>query len=151
MQELEKRESPYKKFFDLLSVVPDQDAQRIFKEARSGADVETILRQVAHRDPRSQLSVAPETRYRYDFPYISKMPAGLVTDDSPYLRSFVHEAAATYTVSKHYIDLLQPSTPSLQRIKDVDYSAAYQKPFSCCSRGGTSTFSNSNIVLDRRL
>lgn len=129
VQELERQKSPYQRFFELLSAVPERDARRIFKKARSGTDVETLLGSVAAGDLRRQLSVVPETRYRYEFPYIPKMPASLVTDDNPYLHSFVHEAAAIYTVPEQYVESLRSPTSNLPKIENVDYIAAYQKPF----------------------
>lgn len=44
--------------------------------------------------------MVPETRYRYEFPYISKMPENLLADDNPYLQSLIYEAAAIYPVPK---------------------------------------------------
>lgn len=38
-----------------------------------------------------QLSLAPESRRRYEFPYLSDMPPSIMVSDNLYLRSFIYE------------------------------------------------------------
>ncbi len=83
----------------------EEDAQQILAKLRSGYDVETLLSHVADGDLLMQLSVVPETRYRYSFPYIATMPDNLFVDENPYLHSLIFEAAA----------LCPPSRPSSTR------------------------------------
>lgn len=123
-----------------MKSVSEQDARDILQRVRSGADVETLLSHVADGDLLLQLSVVPETRYRYDFPYISKMPASLLAGDNPYLHSFIYEAAAIYPSSKQPKILressLQPNTSSRsntmthpQEAEREMYETVYLKPF----------------------
>jgi len=94
-----------------MKSVPERDAHGILQKVRSGADVEMLLSHVESADLLLQLSVVPETRYRYDFPYISKMPASLLTNDNPYLHSIIYEAAAIYSSSKQSETLRESTCP----------------------------------------
>ena len=55
--------------------------------------METILRQVRAGD-LLQLALVPDTRYQYEFPFISTMPAFLEIPDNPWLNSIVFEIAS---------------------------------------------------------
>lgn len=67
--ELQSRGSLYEELFDILRSRPEQDVASIVARIRSGADVEDILRFVKEGDALIELSVAPQTEYRYSFPY----------------------------------------------------------------------------------
>lgn len=79
--------------------MPERDAQDILARIRSGTDIETVLSHVATGNLLLQLSVVPESRYRYKFPYISKMPTNLLTDDNLYKRPLIYEGEAIYPSS----------------------------------------------------
>ncbi|KAF2652241.1 putative C6 transcription factor [Lophiostoma macrostomum CBS 122681] len=135
-QRVKIRKPPYEQLFDLMRSAPEQDARDILKRLRSGVDVETLISHVADGDLLLQLSVAPETRYRYDFPYVSTMPASLVTNDNPYLQSFIYEAATIYP-SPEQLEVPQQSPSSLEASPGpyphgaelAKYGPIYQKPF----------------------
>lgn len=65
----------------------------MFSLVRQGVDPGTLLRQIREGDLLLQLSVVPETRRRYQFPYLASMPAHLQTPDNPYLKSLLYETA----------------------------------------------------------
>ncbi|KAI1777970.1 hypothetical protein F4818DRAFT_447889 [Hypoxylon cercidicola] len=89
--ELQDRITPYEELFELLKSKSEIESLEILKRVRSGADVGSIIRHARDGDLLIQLSLAPETRRRYEFPYISDMPASILVPDNLYLRSFVYE------------------------------------------------------------
>jgi hypothetical protein len=62
----------------------DEDAMNILRRIRAGADPEAVVGQVREGNLLMQLSLRPESRRRYDLPYITEMPAFLLTPDNPY-------------------------------------------------------------------
>lgn len=94
--ELQSRTALYEELFKLLQSMPEEEAQTILRKIRSGADVETLVGHVKAGNLLLQLALVPETRLRYKFPYISKMPTSLLTDNNPYLHSLMYEAATIY-------------------------------------------------------
>lgn len=65
----------------------------MFSLVRQGVEPGTLLRQIRECDLLLQLSVVPETRRRYQFPYVASMPTHLQTSDNPYLKSLLYETA----------------------------------------------------------
>lgn len=82
-----------------MQSVGEADARDILARLRSGTDVQTLVNQVESGDLLLQLSVAPETRFRYDFPYNKRMPVGLATDNNAYLRAPIYAAACLHPSS----------------------------------------------------
>lgn len=132
VNELNSRKSPYEQLFELLKSAPEQDSREILSRLRQGTDVESLVSHATDGNLLLQLSVIPETRYRYEFPYISTMPVSLVTNDNPYLQSHIYEAAAMYASSGRSVipSQSQPSlkTNSVQQAHKT-YGTVYQKPF----------------------
>ncbi len=87
----------HEKVIGFLKNLPYQEAQEvpITRRIRSRADMETIAKQVETGDLLLQLSVLPESRFRYEFPYRSQMPQDFVPNN-PYLKSVIYEAASLY-------------------------------------------------------
>ncbi|KAK8103262.1 hypothetical protein PG984_016408 [Apiospora sp. TS-2023a] len=95
--DLRDRGSANEEILQLLGNLPDQEAHDVLARLRSGASVSTIVNQVQAGDLLLQLAVAPETRFRYEFPYRAEMPAELhVNVDNPYLDSTLYKAASLY-------------------------------------------------------
>ncbi|KAL0931449.1 C6 transcription factor [Colletotrichum truncatum] len=68
------------------------DALAILQRIRDGVDIEAVARSISIGDILLQLRVAPETRYRYVFPYRTDMPLSIrKRSDVPYMRSAVYE------------------------------------------------------------
>ena len=118
-----------------MKSLPKDDAHELLDKIRSGADIDALISQVADGDLVLQLSVVPETRYRYDFPYRSTMPANLIKDN-PYLKSFVYEAAAMYSspeqLEEPRISRASPELNLLPNQNDTERAVSgtvYQKPF----------------------
>ncbi|KAI2465995.1 hypothetical protein F4781DRAFT_445511 [Annulohypoxylon bovei var. microspora] len=100
--ELQDRITPYEELFDILKSKSETESLEIFKRIRSGNDVGSILRQARDGDLLMQLSLAPEARRRYEFPYIRDMPATIMISDNLYLRSFIYETTFHAPPSQGY-------------------------------------------------
>ncbi|KAL7790796.1 hypothetical protein V8C37DRAFT_176366 [Trichoderma ceciliae] len=92
-QEEGKKSSLYEELFAALQTCPEKDAMTMFSLVRQGIDPGALLRQIRDCDLLLQLSVVPETRRRYQFPYLPSMPTHLQTPDNPYLKSLLYETA----------------------------------------------------------
>ncbi|KAK3383676.1 hypothetical protein B0T24DRAFT_58979 [Lasiosphaeria ovina] len=91
--ELQSQKSTFEQIYDVLQSRPDHEAREVFQRIRRGADAANILRHVNYGDVLVQLALVPEARFRYDFPYMSDMPAYLRHPGNQYLDSEVYEAA----------------------------------------------------------
>ncbi|KAK3310454.1 uncharacterized protein B0T15DRAFT_389212 [Chaetomium strumarium] len=101
--ELQSQKSAFEQVYELLQTRSDKEAEELFRRIRRGADAGSILRHVNYGDVLVQLALVPESRYRFEFPYIPEMPPYLRRADNPYLESEVYECA-----------LRGPSNPSQQ-------------------------------------
>ncbi|EGX93535.1 C6 transcription factor, putative [Cordyceps militaris CM01] len=81
------------KVFNILQMRSEEEALQIFHRIRCGADPESILRLVQNADVMMDLSVAPETRLRYEFPWITSMPQYLCAATNVYLQSPIYNFA----------------------------------------------------------
>lgn len=78
----------------LLRDLSEPDALNVLRRMRAGTGLSDILNQVRAGDVLMQMAVAPETRFRYTFPYRGEMPAGCLGGDNPYLQSIIYEVAS---------------------------------------------------------
>ncbi|KAH6607270.1 hypothetical protein Trco_003583 [Trichoderma cornu-damae] len=90
-REEHEKSSGYEEFFSTLQSCPEKDAMTVFSLMRQGADPGALLKRMRDCDLLLQLSVVPETRRRYQFPYLASMPIRLQTPDNPYLNSLLYE------------------------------------------------------------
>ncbi|KAI1393371.1 uncharacterized protein F4822DRAFT_9754 [Hypoxylon trugodes] len=88
--EAQNQITPYEELFDLLKTKSETESLEILRRIRTGNNVDSIIRHAKDGDLLIQLSLAPESRRRYEFPYISDMPASIMLPDNLYLRSFVY-------------------------------------------------------------
>lgn len=77
----------------LLRTLPEHEAQNLLRRMRAGTGLTALLNQVKAGDVLLQMSVAPETRFRYTFPYRGEMPSMCMTGENPYLDSIIYEVA----------------------------------------------------------
>ncbi|KAH6629274.1 hypothetical protein C7974DRAFT_184026 [Boeremia exigua] len=110
----------YEELFDALRTRDRCDVGAIVQQVRSGADADTILKRIRTGDLLLQLALAPETRYRYEFPYLREIPAFLLTPDNPYSNTVIHE----YTPRRSDSDDQTSMTP----INVSRYGSAYWTP-----------------------
>ncbi|UKZ84703.1 uncharacterized protein TrAFT101_000603 [Trichoderma asperellum] len=90
MEENEKTTS-FQEIFSTLQSCSDKDAMNMFNLVRQGVDPKYLLKQMKECDFVFQLAVVPETRRRYQFPYLPTMPIRLQTPDNQYLKSVLYE------------------------------------------------------------
>ncbi|KAA8632821.1 hypothetical protein SMACR_02850 [Sordaria macrospora] len=88
--ELQSSKSAAEKVFEILQTKDEKEAGEVFQRIRRGADPATILRHITFGDALIQLALAPDTGYRYEFPYLPGMPAFLQRHDNVYLDSEVY-------------------------------------------------------------
>lgn len=82
--------SVYEDLYRALRYRPNDQAVEVFRRLRTGANVESLLKHIQDGDLLLQMALRPETRYRYDLPYIKTMPPFLEQTGNPYLTSYVY-------------------------------------------------------------
>ncbi|KAL6697014.1 hypothetical protein J3F84DRAFT_371912 [Trichoderma pleuroticola] len=91
-QEVKQKTSDYEELYNALRKMPPDDSRAIFLLIRRGVNIKTVMRQIREGSLLLQLSLTPETQRRYEFPFVTTMPAALQTGDNLYLRSLIFEA-----------------------------------------------------------
>ncbi|KAM0457974.1 hypothetical protein ACHAO4_002695 [Trichoderma viride] len=125
LEENEKSTS-FQEIFSTLQNCSDKDAMTMFNLVRQGVDPKYLLKQMKECDFVFQLAVVPESRRRYQFPYLPTMPIRLQTPDNPYLKSVLYETV-----------FLQPDEDSSDEESDSDsadtrlgrYRNVYMRPY----------------------
>lgn len=116
-----------------MQTVPERDARDILTRLRSGTDAETLLSNISNGDLLLQLSVAPESRFRYDFPYGKRMPASLLTQDNAYFDAPLYDPEGVFSsvihpdMPRENETLPQSSNPS--DLPNGTKGVVYTKPF----------------------
>lgn len=119
--------------FHLLSTLPEGEASDILRRIRTGSDPATVYNQVTVGDALLQMAVAPETRFRYEFPYLSEMPFEL-TVDNPYMDSLIYEATSLFPESRRELSgipnpIRSNQLPCGSQSFLENYEGPYLKPF----------------------
>ncbi|KAK1247711.1 hypothetical protein MKX07_000599 [Trichoderma sp. CBMAI-0711] len=134
-RDLRQRTSVHEELFELLRNLPDREAEHVFKRIRDGADVNTILNLIRAGNLLLQMAVAPETRFRYEFPYRSEMPDYCI-ENNPYLDSIIWGAASLYAQDSsrrpNAVAAASSSSSSAGPAGDYGtegYESIYLKPF----------------------
>lgn len=119
----------YKELYRLLVTVSEAEALDILQRLRAGTDVETTVRLAQEGDLLLQLALKPESRFRYQFPYLPFMPAALQTSDNPYLESLLYEGALQ-GFSQPPPQQQQPSSATAgAAARASSYNNIYLKPY----------------------
>lgn len=118
---LEKQQHTYKSVFEAIQTRSDQEALEIVRRIRSGDDLGNIVEQMANGDLLLQLSLIPETRYRYEFPFKAKMPAILNSPGNRYLNSPLYDLAPS--------DAPRPRLTNVTTGSPSETYGPYLKPF----------------------
>lgn len=114
----------------MLQTRSQKEAEEIFDRIRRGADANTVLRHVEHGDVLIQLSLVPEARLRYEFPYMPTMPEFLQRYDNPYLDSEVYEYALRSTPRPERQQALPGIAHMIDSVDYRDQRDPYYKPYS---------------------
>ena len=99
----------------MLASRPSSEAEGILQRIREGVDPESILRHIQDGDLLLQLSLTPERRYRYEFPYKTQMPSFLLRPDNPYLNTLIYDFTSGRVCSGQ--DLLPPVDARVETLK----------------------------------
>ncbi|KAK0729242.1 hypothetical protein B0T21DRAFT_291956 [Apiosordaria backusii] len=131
--ELQQQKTTFEQIYEVLRSRPEKEAEEIFQRIRRGADATAILRHVNYGDMLVQLALVPETRFRYEFPYLPDMPVYLQRQDNPYLDSEVFDCALRGAVDPPQRQ--QRALPSVNEILEsapeaFDQRDPYLKPYS---------------------
>lgn len=128
VEELQRRVATFEQFVGMLRTISKGTAATVLERVRAGTEVDHLLNNVSGADLLLQLSVVPETRRRYDFPYSKHMPKHLLFEGNAYLQSSVYEASFSQVpwVPKKYEKLVKGP----YRGYPISFpSDAYDKPF----------------------
>lgn len=78
-----------------LQETNDEDAFKIFQQIRQGTDLDSLVSCIRDSRVLMRVQLAPETRLRYEFPVHPQMPAPLLVQSNPYVRSLLYAATRT--------------------------------------------------------
>ncbi|KAI1084060.1 hypothetical protein F5B20DRAFT_364446 [Whalleya microplaca] len=122
LTDLEIRCQAYEDLFSMLQSRPDDETTRILQWVRTGDDVQRIVRAVEEGDLLLQLSLKPEYRFRYEFPYIREMPAYLGRLQNPYLESILYDKIGRLSSQP-------PISPEMMRDTIGEHQKMYLVPY----------------------
>ncbi|OAQ65033.1 C6 transcription factor [Pochonia chlamydosporia 170] len=90
--ELERTKSARDELYDILRICSDRDAEHILQKIRTGISPDSLLRCIKEADMLLQVTLPPETRFRYDFPIVKTFPRSLENEDNLYLTQSIFQA-----------------------------------------------------------
>lgn len=122
-EDLQNHRSAHEDLFDLIKTLPEKDALDLFHRVRAGGNAQAIVNNVKAGNLLLQLHLIPETRLRYELPYSRDMPASLATSGSPYLDSFIYEAASLRS------PLLRSGEGTATEPRPSEVQSQYVKPY----------------------
>lgn len=131
--ELQSRSTHYEELFNIIKTRPDPDVTAIVARIRQGARVEDVVRFVKEGDILIELSVAPDTKYTYTFPFSHRMPSLLLANAAiPYMNSLIARGALDHRDSNSSFPppslAHDPNTVGQLDI-DLDTWNMYQTPY----------------------
>ncbi|KAI0837274.1 hypothetical protein F5Y06DRAFT_287886 [Hypoxylon sp. FL0890] len=110
LTDLEIKCQAYEDLVGMLRSRPDEETAQVLQRVRIGEDVPAIVKAVQDGDLLLQLSLKPDLRSRYEFPYVREMPAHLNQWQNPYLQSTLYKRTGMQS---------PPSPAYLESLKDV--------------------------------
>jgi len=120
LNQLVEEKSVYEELCQVMCSMSEQEAIEVVRRLRGGDKVSAILRQIKTGCLLLQLSVAPECRLRYSFPYISEMPGRLRLPGNPYADS---------PILDDWFPILNRNPPPAPDAPPSRYQCAYLKPY----------------------
>jgi hypothetical protein len=146
-QQLKDKRTAQEELYDMLQTMSERDAADVFRRIRSGAKAEALVRHVQEGSLVLGLSLAPETRTRYEFPYMATIPPAL--RESIYFQSHVFDAIQTLEDNTH---ATRPNQIALQSNYSKPLLAAEMvDPLLAEARPSQWTQVSSNDLLLRKL
>jgi hypothetical protein len=121
------------RILELLTQLPELEAQDVLQRMRDGVSLDTIFNQVMAGDALMQLAVEPESQFRYTLLYRTQMPDEF-TRDNPYLDTLLYESTSLYKSQSLEVSSSRSSSGSSRRdlsvcTDDATYKSAYLMPF----------------------
>jgi hypothetical protein len=98
-EDLRNKRNAYEELFELLKALPEQETTEVLRRIKAGVDVATLVNHAKDGDLLIQLSLVPEIRRLFEFPYISGYPSYLFVPDNTYLNSWLYRAASSHPTS----------------------------------------------------
>ncbi|KAI1417867.1 hypothetical protein F5Y13DRAFT_32660 [Hypoxylon sp. FL1857] len=124
LTDLEIKCQAYEDLVGILRSRPDEETSQVLQRVRTGEDVQTIVKAVQDGDLLLQLSLKPDLRFRYEFPYIREMPSHLNRYPNPYLESTLFKKTGVQSPqSPIYLDSLRDIVDEPQKMYLVPYHA----------------------------
>jgi hypothetical protein len=121
---LENKETAYEELTQLLISAPEAESLELLRRLRTGGDVEAVVALAKEGDLLLQMALVPESRYRYEFPYVRDMPPFLQHSDNPYLYSTIYEWTSRPTATSEV-----GSSSGQQCSAGNEEKSPYLKPF----------------------
>jgi len=129
-QQLKEKRTAHEDLYEMLQVMPEGDAADVFRRIRGGAKAAGIVRHVQEGSLLLELSLSPETRTRFELPYVSTIPPSLMK--SVYFDSFIFEAIRSHDhsppASPHPVALQSNYATPLPAAEIIDALLAEAKP-----------------------
>jgi hypothetical protein len=89
-EELKEKRTAHEELYDLLPLMTEGESAEVVRRIRSGAKAEALVQYVKEGSQLLSLSLPAETRTRYEFPYLTTIPAAL--RESIYFHSHIFDA-----------------------------------------------------------
>ncbi|KAF4963074.1 hypothetical protein FSARC_8876 [Fusarium sarcochroum] len=91
LEPLRHRSSASEEIYNILQTRPESEALEIFRRIRDDSDPDSLIRLVKNGDMLMDLTLLPETRLRYEFPFKTSMPVYLQVPQNEYLPVLIYE------------------------------------------------------------
>jgi hypothetical protein len=123
---MSETKNSYEELVSYLVEMPDRDATGILHRMRAGADIKSILRHIKEGNLLLQLSLTPETKLRYTFPYLNAMPKALLFHDNSYLNTALYDVSFLNEMNGTISGGAGPGQPSSNLVHS---HSAYLSPY----------------------
>jgi hypothetical protein len=133
LRQLRESHNSLRRIVTALQTREEKEVSAIVQRLRQSQDPDAIAKQLEGSDLLLQLHVAPETKFRFSFPYSRDMPRVLLTCDNPYLTAMIYESSfagpsthSSATVSRneksqpHYLKPYATATIADSRVATMD-------------------------------
>ncbi|KAI1759115.1 hypothetical protein GGR53DRAFT_524115 [Hypoxylon sp. FL1150] len=123
LTDLEIKCQEYEDLLGILRSRPNDETSQILQRLRNGEDVPAIVKAVQDGDLLLQLSLNPDSRFRYEFPYNQEMPSHLDNPQNPYLQSTLYKKTSV-PQPLEYIETLRDVEDESEKVYLAPYHTA---------------------------
>jgi hypothetical protein len=126
---LQSREASQTKILDLLTSLPEAEAQHVLWRLRSGTPADTIYNQVTAGNALVELAVKPESWLRHELLYQAEMPKHYI-HNNPYLDTVIYQDTSLYPRNSNMSYLSSSAMRNaIASVGGSIHEAAYLMPF----------------------